>query len=604
MANPTGFLQFPRVEVGHRPIGDRIHDWHEIDQPLVSHVLNQQAARCMDCGIPYCHSVGCPLQNRIPEFNELVYRNRWREAADNLHSTNNFPEITGRVCPAPCEAACTLALGNAPVNIKQIEYQIAERAFAEDWVQPLRARTKTGQRVAVIGSGPAGLAAAQQLARAGHQVVVFEKDDRLGGLLRYGIPDFKLEKHLLDRRLEQMVAEGVKFEPNVTAGVDITMTDMRTRFSATVLCMGAGQPRDLRVPGADLAGVHYAMDFLPQQNRRNAGDANPTQGGPDIDAEGKHVVVIGGGDTGSDCVGTSIRQRARSVTQLEILPKPPEGENPETPWPFWPKIMRTSSSQEEGCTRYWSTHTKEVVGSNGRVTELRCSTITWTPGSQGLADGRGAGQRVHFAGRFGVVGDGVRTRCAWRAGDRVGREPDRPRQRIGRSLADERAGHLCRRRHGARGLAGGSRHQSGPAMRCGVRQMAAGRGVTKHSVMAPLVGVFEISCGTLIVLGLLTRLAAIPMIVNMTVAILSTKITLWLGHGLWIFHAPMAKSIGFRAMAHEARTDFCMILGAIFLPIVGAGPISVDALLSRNLDKPDSPAQLHSASVEATIAEK
>ncbi len=278
MANPTGFVQYERVEVGHRPIPERIKDWYEIDRPLVARTLNEQAARCMDCGIPYCHAVGCPVKNRIPEFNDLVYRNRWREAAENLHSTNNFPEITGRVCPAPCEAACTLSINDDPVTIKHIEYQIAERAFQEGWVQPLKPRVKTGKNVAVIGSGPAGLAAAQQLTRHGHQVAIFEKDDRLGGLLRYGIPDFKMEKHVIDRRLEQMVAEGLKCEPNVEAGVDITGAELRGRFDAVVLCMGAGKARPLDVPGADLAGVHMAMDYLPQQNRRIAGDAVPKRG--------------------------------------------------------------------------------------------------------------------------------------------------------------------------------------------------------------------------------------------------------------------------------------------------------------------------------------
>ena len=383
MGKPTGFIEYPRVEVGHRPVAERIKDWHEIDQPLVHRVLTEQAARCMDCGIPYCHAAGCPIRNRIPEFNDLVYHNRWREAAENLHSTNNFPEITGRVCPAPCEAACTLAYNDRAVNIKQIEYQIAERAFAEGWVENLRPTAKSGKDVAVVGSGPAGLAAAQQLMRAGHRVVLFEKEDRLGGLLRYGIPDFKLEKHVLDRRLEQMAAEGVKFEPNVNVGVDISAADLRDRFDAIVLSMGAGQPRELRVPGADLAGVHFALDFLAQQNRRVAGDANIHDGSTPISAKNKHVIVVGGGDTGSDCVGTSIRQRAASVTQLEILPKPPEGYNPETPWPFWPKIMRTSSSQEEGCQRRWSVLTKTLTGDHGVVSQLQGCEVEWVPGPKG-----------------------------------------------------------------------------------------------------------------------------------------------------------------------------------------------------------------------------
>jgi glutamate synthase (NADPH) small chain len=383
MASPTGFLQFPRVEVEHRPIKDRIKDWHEIDRPLVSRTLNEQAARCMDCGIPYCHAAGCPVQNRIPEFNDLVYHDRWREAAENLHSTNNFPEITGRVCPAPCEAACTLASNDKAVNIKHIEYQIAERAFAEGWVEPLRPLAKTGKKVAVVGSGPAGLAAAQQLARAGHEVVLFEKDDRLGGLLRYGIPDFKMEKYVLDRRLKQMVAEGVKCEPGVAVGQDISAATLRRMFDAIVLCMGAGEPRQLSVPGADLQGVDLAMAFLPQQNHRVAGDPLCHGGRPMIHAKGKHVIVVGGGDTGSDCVGTAIRQRALSVTQLEILPKPPDGSNPETPWPSWPKIMRTSSSQEEGCARRWSALTKELRGSDGRVTELHGCEVEWVAGPNG-----------------------------------------------------------------------------------------------------------------------------------------------------------------------------------------------------------------------------
>jgi glutamate synthase (NADPH/NADH) small chain len=381
MANPTGFLLYPRVAIEHRPIEERIRDWHEIDRELLDETLTQQAARCMDCGVPFCHGVGCPLRNRIPEFNDLVYRHRWREAAENLHSTNNFPEITGRVCPAPCEAACTLAMHREAVNIKNIELRIVECAFAEGWIEPLRPKTRTGKKVAIVGSGPAGLAAAQQLARQGHDVVVFERNDRLGGLLRYGIPDFKLEKQVLDRRLEQLMLEGVQFEMNVNVGVDISADHLRRRFHAIVLCMGAGQPRELRVPGGDLPGVHFAMDYLPQQNRRVSGDmVDPAAA---IDAHDKHVIVIGGGDTGSDCVGTAIRQRAASVTQLEILPRPPEGYNAESPWPFWPKIMRTSSSQEEGCQRRWSTLTKALVGADGRVARLEGCEIQWSSGAKG-----------------------------------------------------------------------------------------------------------------------------------------------------------------------------------------------------------------------------
>jgi glutamate synthase (NADPH/NADH) small chain len=383
MGNPTGFKQYSRVEIPHRPVTERVKDWYEIDRLLVDKTLNEQAARCMDCGIPFCHGAGCPVKNRIPEFNDLVYRDRWREASANLHSTNNFPEFTGRVCPAPCETACTLAINDRAVNIKQIELQIVERAFREGWVEPLRPAARSGKRVAVIGSGPSGLAAAQQLNRAGHDTVLFEKDDRMGGLLRYGIPDFKLEKHVLDRRLEQMASEGVKFEPGVEVGKDIAGARLRSQFDAIGLCMGAGVPRPLGVSGCDLGGVHFAMDFLTQQNRRTAGDPQRNSRSGAITAKGKHVVVVGGGDTGSDCVGTSIRQGAISVTQIEILPKPPEGSNAETPWPTWPRIMRTSSSHEEGCQRRWSVLTKELRGEDGRVRELFGVEVDWVAGSRG-----------------------------------------------------------------------------------------------------------------------------------------------------------------------------------------------------------------------------
>jgi glutamate synthase (NADPH/NADH) small chain len=384
VGKPTGFMEYNREEVDHRPPFQRTKDYAEFDIPQPEPRLIRQAARCMDCGIPFCHSAGCPVFNRIPEFNDLVYKGRWREASENLHSTNNFPEITGRVCPAPCEPACTLSINTDPVLIKHIECQIAERAFAEGWVQPLVASRRTGRRVAVVGSGPAGLAAAQQLARAGHEVTVFEKDDRIGGLLRYGIPDFKLEKQVIDRRLEQLVAEGVKFETGVLVGQDISARYLRKMFDAICLTMGAGQPRPLAVPGAEFANVHYAMDFLTQQNCRNAGDFSPELHTHAITAKDKVVVVIGGGDTGSDCIGTSWRQGAKEVHQFEILPKPPEKHNLHTPWPMWPQILRTSSSQEEGCQRRWSVLTKKLTGRNNVATELHGCEVDWVPGPNSI----------------------------------------------------------------------------------------------------------------------------------------------------------------------------------------------------------------------------
>ena len=468
MGNPTGFKQFTRTEIPHRPVSERIKDWYEIDQPLVDNVLNQQAARCMDCGIPFCHGVGCPVKNRIPEFNDLVYRGHWRAAAENLHSTNNFPEVTGRVCPAPCEAACTLAINDRAVTIKHIEFQIAERAFREGWVEPILPATRTGKRVAIIGSGPAGLAAAQQINRAGHETVVFEKDDRIGGLLRYGIPDFKLEKRIIDRRLEQMSREGVRFQSGVEVGRDITAAELRSQFDAVCLCMGAGQPRPLTVTGADLRGVHLAMDFLSQQNRRVAGDDQPAGSdrvprGAVLTAKGKHVIVVGGGDTGSDCVGTSIRQGAISVTQLEILPKPPDGSrNDETPWPQWPKIMRTSSSQEEGCERRWSVLTKELRGDDGPGPRVVRDRGQLASRRQGLGNEGDRRDRVRSARRSGADRHGLPARRAERPGGGVGREDRRPRQRRRGQLDVERAGRFRRRRHRARGVAGGPRHQSGP----------------------------------------------------------------------------------------------------------------------------------------------
>lgn len=372
MAKTTGFIEYQRCEPGKRDKAERIHDFLEFELPLPAEQLIQQAARCMDCGVPHCHAFGCPLLNRIPDWNEMVYRGKWRRALQLLHSTNNFPEFTGRICPAPCEAACTLMILQEPVTIRHIERQIVERGWQEGWITPQPSAIKTGKRVAVVGSGPAGLAAAQQLVRKGHEVIVFERDDRVGGILRYGIPDFKLEKGVIDRRLEQMKAEGVIFETNVNAGEDLSVRYMQRSFDAVVLTMGATTPRDLPIPGREWSGIHFAMDFLKGQNRQLKGVAEST-----ICARDKRVVVLGGGDTGSDCVGTSIRQGARQVIQVELLPKPPQHRSVDNPWPTWPNILRTSSSQEEGCERWWSVATKEFVGENGRVAGLKVVDLQW-----------------------------------------------------------------------------------------------------------------------------------------------------------------------------------------------------------------------------------
>jgi len=374
MGKPTGFLEITRDDHGYAPVEERVKHFHDFIIPLPEPKVREQAARCMDCGIPYCHR-GCPVHNIIPDWNDLVYRGNWREALEVLHSTNNFPEFTGRICPAPCEASCTLNFNDQPVTIKDIECAIIDKGWAEGWVTPQIAKHRTGKRVAVIGSGPAGLACAQQLARAGHQVVVFEKNDRIGGLLRYGIPDFKLETVLIDRRLAQMQAEGVEFRPNNHVGVDISARQVLAEFNAIVLAGGSELPRDLNAPGRELRGIHYAMDFLTQQNRRVAGQKIA----PDIEivATDKHVVVIGGGDTGSDCVGTSIRQGAHSVTQLEIMPKPPLHENKLLSWPNWPMKLRTSSSHEEGCERDWAVTTKAFVGADGQITAIRVARLEW-----------------------------------------------------------------------------------------------------------------------------------------------------------------------------------------------------------------------------------
>ncbi|HKA90589.1 MAG TPA: glutamate synthase subunit beta [Haliangiales bacterium] len=366
MGRPRGFLEIRRSKPGERPPGERVRDWREFEHLLPDAALKEQAARCMDCGVPYCHD-GCPLTNLIPEWNDLVYQGRMEDAAASLHATNNFPEITGRVCPAPCEASCVLNMTGEPVTIKAVERAIADAALAEG-ARPRRAAVRTGKKVAVVGSGPAGLAAAQELARRGHHVVVFEKDDRIGGLLRYGIPDFKMEKPIIDRRMEQMRQEGVEFRPGVHVGVDITGAALQADHDAIVLAGGAGRPRDLGVPGRELDGIHFAMDFLTQQNRRNAGDHVPAEGA--ILAAGKRVIVLGGGDTGSDCVGTSHRQGAASVLSLELLPRPPDERRADNPWPQWPLIYRTSSSHAEGGERDFGVMTKRVLGKGGRVVGL------------------------------------------------------------------------------------------------------------------------------------------------------------------------------------------------------------------------------------------
>jgi len=377
----TGFLEFPREDPPHRGVPERIRDFREIEQMLPRPALEIQASRCMDCGIPFCHAFGCPVSNRIPEWNDAVYRKQWRKALDLLHATCNLPEVTGRVCPALCEPACTLAINQPPVTIRHIELQIVERGWAEGWIVPEPAPVRTGKRVAVIGSGPAGLSAAQQLARRGHDVVVFEKSPRVGGILRYGIPDYKLEKWIIDRRLDQMRAEGVVFEAGVNAGTDISVRYLRRSFDAILLATGASVPRDLPVPGRELKGIHFAMDFLTQQNFRNAGEEPP---GEAISAAGRNVVVIGGGDTGSDCIGTSRRQGAREIRQLEILAMPPGERGPENPWPTWPNVLRTSSSHEEGCDRDFAVATKEFVGEDGAVKRLRCIRLEGpAPGASG-----------------------------------------------------------------------------------------------------------------------------------------------------------------------------------------------------------------------------
>ncbi|HEX3701345.1 MAG TPA: glutamate synthase subunit beta, partial [Phenylobacterium sp.] len=361
MGKPTGFLEIERRDRSYEPARERLKTWKEFVRPLPQVELREQAARCMDCGIPFCHQ-GCPVNNQIPDFNTLVYRDQWKAALENLQSTNNFPEFTGRVCPAPCEASCTLNIDDNPVTIKTIECQIVDRGWEEGWIVPTPSPRGTGKRVAVVGSGPAGMACAQQLARAGHAPTVFEKADRIGGLLRYGIPDFKMEKHLIDRRIHQLEAEGVIFRTNFEVGATVSVQRLLDDYDVLVMAGGAEASRDLEVPGRELAGVHYAMEFLTQQNKRGAGDpeAIAAPAGSSISAAGKHVVVIGGGDTGSDCIGTSNRQGAASIVQLEIMPRPPEREDKALTWPDWPLKLRTSSSQEEGAERDFAVATRRA----------------------------------------------------------------------------------------------------------------------------------------------------------------------------------------------------------------------------------------------------
>ena len=380
MGNPKAFINIPRKDAGYRPINERIYDFGEVEQTLNREDRKLQASRCMDCGIPFCHW-GCPLGNKMPEWQDLIYKGQWKEAVDNLHETNNFPDFTGRICPAPCEKSCVLALHDAPVTIRENEAAVTEVAFIEGMIKARPPKTRTGKKVAVIGSGPAGLAAAQQLNRKGHHVTIFEKDNGFGGLLRYGIPNFKLNKNIIDRRLAQLEEEGIEFKPNTEVGKDISGKEIMKNFDAVCLSIGAGHPRDIQPEGRNLKGIYFAMDFLSQQNQLIMGETVADE--DIISAKDKHILVIGGGDTGSDCVGTSIRQGAVKVTQIEILPQPPVGKNPETPWPFYPTILKTSSSHQEGCVRKWALNTKQFVGVKGQLTEVIVEEVEWSKDESG-----------------------------------------------------------------------------------------------------------------------------------------------------------------------------------------------------------------------------
>mgnify|MGYP003586494557 CR=1 FL=1 len=373
-------MNIPRKEAGYRPVNERIYDFGEVEQTLNQEDRKLQASRCMDCGIPFCHW-GCPLGNKMPEWQDYIYKGRWKEGINNLHETNNFPDFTGRICPAPCEKACVLALHESPVTIRENEASVTEIGWNEGMIKPLPPKTRTGKKVAVIGSGPAGLAAAQQLNRKGHTVTIFEKDNTLGGLMRYGIPNFKLNKNVIDRRLNQLLEEGIEFRPNTEVGKDIAGKEIMSGYDAVLLAIGAGHPRNITPEGRELKGIHFAMEFLSQQNQLIMGETVAPE--TIINAKDKHVLVIGGGDTGSDCVGTSVRQGAVKVTQIEILPQPPVGKNPDTPWPNYPNILKTSSSHQEGCIRKWSLNTTKFIGANGQLTEVEVEEVEWTKDEAG-----------------------------------------------------------------------------------------------------------------------------------------------------------------------------------------------------------------------------